>query len=188
MKNFKKNILLASLTLSLLASGCSVSKTDSDASSNNDQAIEEALDEYLVPYIEKRDALEQEIASLEEEIKELKELKAKLQNEETFDITDLDVMVTSYDGNPSELFITHLGSEYHGLFTRSDLPNFSAIFYENYNLFNFLTEEEIARLIQTSGEITTSQVDEILVRLRENYHNGLYDDLFLKSSKGLILK
>ena len=77
MKNFKKNILLASLTLSLLASGCGVSKTNGDTSSNNDQAIEEALEEYLVPYIEKRNALEQEIASLEEEIKELEEQKEK---------------------------------------------------------------------------------------------------------------
>ena len=186
MKNFKKNILLASLTLSLLASGCSVSKTDSDASSNNDQAIEEALDEYLVPYIEKRDALEQEIASLEEEIKELEEQKEKLQNEDTFNIKYLDVMVTSYDGNSSELFITDIRVEYHGLFIRDSLPSFS--YDESYDLFNFLTEEEITKFTQTDGRITTSQLDEILVRLRENYHNGLYDDLFPESSKGLTLK
>ena len=186
MKNFKKNILLASLTLSLLASGCGVSKTNGDTSSNNDQAIEEALEEYLVPYIEKRNALEQEIASLEEEIKKLEEQKEKLQNEDTFNIQYLDVMVTSYEGNPTELFITDFSEEYHGLFDRDDLPNFS--YDEAYNLFNFLTEEEIARLIQTGGEITTSQLDEILVRLRENYHNGLYDDLFPESSKGLTLK
>lgn len=186
MKNFKKNILLASLTLSLLARGCGVSKTNGDTSSNNDHAIEEALDEYLVPYIEKRNALEQEIASLEEEIKELEEQKEKLQNEDTFNIQYLDVMVTSYDGNSSELFITDIGDEYHELFRISDLPDFS--YSEYYTLFNFLTEEEIARLIQTGGEITTSQLDEILVRLRENYHNGLYDDLFPESSKGLTLK
>lgn len=186
MKNFKKNILLASLTLSLLASGCGVSKTDSDASSNNDQAIEEALDEYLVPYIKKRDALEQEIASLEEEIKELEEQKEKLQNEDTFNIKYLDVMVTSYDGNSSELFITDIRVEYHGLFIRDSLPSFS--YDESYDLFNFLTEEEITKFTQTDGRITTSQLDEILVRLRENYHNGLYDDLFPESSKGLTLK
>ena len=95
-------------------------------------------------------------------------------------------IVTSYDGNSSELFIAEFNDEYHGLFDRGDLPNFS--YAEAYNLFNFLTEEEIARFIQTGGEITTSQLDEILVRLRENYHNGLYDDLFPKSSKALTLK
>ena len=194
MKNFKKHILLASLTLSLLASGCGVSKTDSNIKDNEEQAIEEtdnqcieeALDEYLVPYIEKRDALEQEIASLEEEIKELEEQKEKLQNEKTFYIFALDVMVASYDGNSSELFITDINTEYHGLFIRGYLPSFS--YDESYELFNFLTEEEITKFTQTGGKITTSQLDEILVRLRENYHNGLYDDLFPESSKGLTLK
>ena len=88
-------------------------------------------------------------------------------------------MVTSYDGNSSELFITEFNDEYHELFRIGDLPNFS--YAEAYNLFNFLTEEEIARFIQTGGEITTSQLDEI-------FHNGLYDDLFPKSSKALTLK
>lgn len=201
MKNFKKNILLASLTLSLLASGCGVSKTDSNIKDNEEQAIEEtdnqsieeALDEYLVPYIEKRDALEQEIASLEEEIKELEEQKEKLQNEKTFYIFALDVMETSYEDNPSELFIIHGNMEYHDLFYASytseiEYPDIGVIFYtKSYPLFNFLTEEEITRFTQTGGKITTSQLDEILARLRENYHNGLYNDLFPESSNSLTL-
>ncbi len=94
-------------------------------------------------------------------------------------------MVTSYEGNPSKLFITRIGFEYHNLFHRSDILDFSI--FEYYNLFNFLTEEEIDKLTQTGGKITTLELDEILVHLHKNYHNELYDDLFSESSNSLTL-
>lgn len=143
-----------------------------------DEHINEILDQQLEEYIDKRDTLEKEIADLEEQ-------KAKLEVEEEFELEDLIVMENEDNYNETSLCIlddsNHSGicEEYHHSFEawynlhedgrHTDSCLHYIHFYEGEPLFNYLTEEEKQEVIDANGIITTSQLDKISDRINSEY-------------------
>jgi len=194
MKNIKINDLLRTriisggLSLVLIASGFGLGKLDSknSASESSNTTIisdDELVNQYLGDYIEKRDALEREIASL------LKQ-KERLQNVETFNMEELVVMENSNVDNKTDLYIlraTGIGGicyEYHNDFRawyklhpnsgeHTDSCSNYIHFYECQPLFNYLTDEEIETLTNNGGKITTLELDKILARIRSEYQKQI---------------
>lgn len=200
MKNVKINqelrnrIISGGLSVVLVMSGFAMGKVDSKRNISSDETefateiatetndnTDEVVDRYLSNYISERN-------SLEEEIKNLKEKKEKLQNVEEFDIDDLIVMENVNDKGESNLYILHNYSnspdtyfEYHHLFKawyrmhpyhQEHILDFCPTyvhFDEGEPLFNYLNDEEINKLTENDGVFTTIELDEILNRLRNEY-------------------
>ncbi len=148
-------------------------------SSINSNLTRKIAKDYLKTYIEQRDRLE-------EEIDRLLEQKEQLQSDQTFNIKDLIVMEYTNIDNKSNLYILVSNgaifyTEYHGVFDAEwhsiNDTNISkrAIYFTEYQpLFNYLTDKEIETLSENNGEVTTSELDEILARIRkEDYHQQL---------------
>lgn len=172
-------IVSGSLSVALLLVGYGLGKLDS----KNDTSIareDELAKEYLSAYVEERKALEKEIASLNAQ-------KEKLQRDSTFEMSDLIVIENTNVNGETEIYILRhscddIYREYHNNFRafyrlhsdneehESYICNQVVHFDEGQPLFNYLTNEEIARLSINGGEITTSELDEILIRLRNEYH------------------
>ncbi len=194
MKNVKINqewrnrIISGGLSVVLVMSGFAMGKVDSKRNISSDETeiatetndnTDEVVDRYLSNYISERN-------SLEEEIKNLKEKKEKLQNVEEFDIDDLIVMENVNDKGESNLYILYNSTnsfyhEYHHLFqawyrmhpyhqehTLDSCPTY-VHFDEGEPLFNYLNDEEINKLTENGGVFTTIELDEILNRLRNEY-------------------
>lgn len=140
---------------------------------------DELVNKYLGDYIEKRDALEKEIASLLEQ-------KERLQNVQTFNMEDLVVMENSNVNNETNLYILRVTGnggicyEYHNDFQAWYRIHSDSVehydfcldcihFDECQPLFNYLTDEEIETLSINGGKITTLELDQILDRIRSEY-------------------
>ena len=183
MKNMKINeklmtrIVSGGLSIVLVATGFVIGKLDSKNQNSNVNA-EKIVNEYLEEYIAER-------SSLEEEIEKLLKQKEMLKQSKTFDVQDLVVMKhTKYD-NQTDLYIVYpspgsgIYSEYHGDFqawynlhehTEEHVHDFCSDyvhFYEGRPLFDYLTQEEIEKVENNGGKITTVELDRILQRIRE---------------------
>lgn len=181
MKNLKFNeklknrIAIGGLSFILATSGFVLGKTTSETSHN------EIVDEHLEDYINKRSQLEKEIDEL------LKE-KEKLQNHKTFNIDDLIVIEHVTANEQPNLYILYTSPldngiyyEFHDVFkawyrmhedTQEHVYDFCSQyvhFNEGQPLFNYLTDEEIEKIISNNGKITTLELDQISNRIKEEY-------------------
>lgn len=147
---------------------------------------EDFIKQYLSDYIEKREELENEIASLLEK-------KERLKNVETFNMEDLVVMENANVDNETNLYILCASGsggicyEYHNNFkawyrmhqgtdNHFDLCSNYIHFNECQPLFNYLTDEEIEALTINGGKITTLELDQILIRIRSEYQKQLSEN------------
>lgn len=206
MKNIKINeelrtrIISGGLSLVLVAFGFGLGKLDSKNNNSSepsnttivseDESVsissDELVNQYLGDYIEKRDALEKEIASLSEQ-------KERLQNVKTFNMEDLVVMENSNVDNETNLYILRATGnggicyEYHNAFRawyrmhpesgkHYDWCLDYIHFDECQPLFNYLTDEEIETLTDNGGKITTLELDEILTRIRSEYQEQISEN------------
>lgn len=196
-KNLLGKIALGSLTLALLATGCS---------KNNNQEKSTNVDEYLQEYIEKRDKLTSEIAELEAKKEELEKLEAKdvkkseYYNMEKFNLDDLVVVEWNVSKDDSKLFIAYadyqysMYYEYHNLFPIYEessienseykpTPNEIVVSADKIQpLVNYLTTDELLTIGYMGGEIDVEHLDTIQVRIsndcsklehNDNYSLGL---------------
>lgn len=183
MKNIKINeklmtrIVSGGLSIVLVATGFYIGKLDSKNQNSNVNA-DKIANEYLEDYIAER-------SKLEDEIENLLKQKEMLKQSKTFDVKDLVVMKhTKYD-NQTDLYIVYPSpgsgkySEYHDDFqawynlheyTEEHVQSFCSEyvhFYEGRPLFDYLTPEEIEKVENNGGKITTVELDQILQRIRE---------------------
>ena len=189
-EKLKIRIVSGGLSLVLVASGFVFGKLDSKNNSfyepSNKTIVneDELINKYLDKYISKRDALEKEIDSLQNQ-------KEKLQNVATFDMCNLIVIENVNEKNESNLFIlrtnptTPICSEYHNEFDAwyrlhpeteehiFDVCHEYIHFNESQPLINYLTDEEIKTLSNNNGKITTLELDEILSRIRTEHKQQL---------------
>ena len=178
--DLKDKILISIVSLILISSGYGLGRDNSAKKSKDIVNGDEVINEYLADYIAKRDALEKEIDNLQTK-------KEELQNVETFYVENLIVMENTNVNNESNLYILHSVStsgiyyEYHNEFKawyrlHPDSEEHSYDFcgkYIHFNesqpLFNYLTSEEIETIARQNGKVTTSELDEILARIRFEY-------------------
>ncbi len=202
-QDLKNRIISGGLSIVLIMSGFVAGKIDSKINTPNnetdltatktDDTIDELTDKYLSNYVSKRN-------NLEAEINDLKEQKKQLQNVEVFDINKLTVIENNDINNESNLYILCqslvdcIYDEYHGLFrayyrldpntTPQDHVNdFCPVFIhfdEGEPLFNYLTDEEMKKLTENGGTFTTTELDEILNRLRKEYKENQNKDTYKK--------
>lgn len=140
-----------------------------------------SVDKSLEEYIDRRDALQKEID-------ELKAKKQELQNTRTLDVDSLIVMENKNVDGKSELYILEtvdyasgICYEYHRDFiggyrlhqptgSHTELCGNIIHFDECTPLFNYLTDDEIQMITKNNGKVTTLELDEILARIRKEYH------------------
>ncbi len=147
---------------------------------SNKKIVSECLNEYII----KRDELEQEIDKLLEQ-------KQQLQNVKTFNIEDLTVIENASINNKPNLYIlynygaTDIYTEYHDTFSawyrlhpdteehaHAICPKYIH-FNEGQPLFNYLSDDEIEKLAINGGIFTTLELDDILIRIREEYQKQI---------------
>lgn len=183
MKNIKVNenlvtrIVSGGLSLVLVATGVAIGKFDSKKQTDN-MNPDKILNQYLDDYIEER-------SRLEEEIEELLKQKETLKQSKEYNVQDLIVIKHNNADNESELSIVYptatsgIYSEYHDAFlawyqlhdyTEEHVHDFCpkyVHFYEGRVLFDCLTQEEKEKVENSGGKITTFELDNIIVRLKE---------------------
>lgn len=195
MKKIKidKSVILGSVCIGLCATQIALlGKIDSDNASmrdeisiiNENQAMginEDLINKYLKSYIDRSEKLQEEIEHLEKQ-------KEYLYDDKKFDADHLIVIKNTNVNNENTLYILN-GIDYsNGFFVeyryefnaiynddrRITNLQISAIHFNEYEpLINYLTDEEIAMIGQHKGKVTTSELDKILARIREEYKNQL---------------
>ena len=187
----RERILTGGLSLVLLTGGFTLGRASSNSNTNetnvNVKSQDEIAREYLDEYIEQRSSLENEIDIL---IKQKEELQNELSSQKektnkTFYLSDLIVIKPTERNNLSDVYIldNYAGDtykEYHNYFKAvacKDNNNYETwyngqeyvFFWEYENLFNYLTNEELATVAANDGRITTLELDKIEKRLRNDY-------------------
>lgn len=186
-ETLRTRIVSGGLSLILLVTGFGLGKLDSKR--NNNSTIDE--DNYLEDYIEKREELEKEIASLSEE-------KEKLEDVVYYNIENLIVIEYPNVDNESELYILRTYQNYSGLEAYDfqtkiyvhttdsryygDSDHAGCIFVSEYQpLFNYLTEEDKELLTKNDGQFTNLELDDILTRIRFEYHQQKEKESYTRS-------
>lgn len=183
MKNIKWNdqlinrIISGGLSIVLVTTGYCLGK------SNTEKIVTQALDDY----IEQQESLEKEIEELTIEKEKLLNDKEQLRNTRYFDYSNLVVIESLDENNQSNLYICEGGfdnpflREYHNEFSviykmpnyewaTKTFPDYTQV--DNYKgIISFLTDEELRKVVVNKGMITDYELDEILVRIREDYNN-----------------
>lgn len=197
MQNEELKLRIISIALSVtFLTGFVLGKLDNkqhNSSESNNVTIvsdDKLGDKCLDDYIEKRD-------TLEEEIKSLSEQKERLRNDETFDAEKLIVIENSNVDNESNLYIlkplsSEIYEEYHNVFcawykahSESEQHYYFCLKYVHFDecqpLINYLNDSEIEKLANNNGEITTSELDEILARIRTEYREQMSKDAYSRN-------
>ena len=194
MKNFKINeelktrIISGGLSLILVATGFGLGKLDSkqngsDTNGNTNSTID--VDNYLADYITKRDALEEEIESLEVK-------KERLQDIIYYSIDRLIVIEYETLERESTLYILKEGSscDYFYDYKSEILAHHAgvcdihpgAIHFTDYQpLFNYLNDEEMEILINNEGRFSNLELDKILTRIRAEYQQQKLEESYTRS-------
>lgn len=187
-KDLQNKIIGGGLSFAILVTGYAMGKADSNSSKATEvKSQDEIAREYLDEYIEQRSSLENEIDIL---IKQKEELQNELSSQKektnkTFYLSDLIVIKPTERNNLSDVYIldNYAGDtykEYHNYFKAvacKDNNNYETwyngqeyvFFWEYENLFNYLTNEELATVAANDGRITTLELDKIEKRLRNDY-------------------
>lgn len=178
----RTRIVSGGLSLILLVTGFGLGKLDSKR--NNNSTIDE--DNYLVDYIEKREELEKEIASLSEE-------KEKLEDVVYYNIENLIVIEYPNVDNESELYIFVFDTfeYYYDYQMRMQAHHDASCSYSKHlgwihftefqPLFDYLTEEDKELLTKNDGRFTNLELDDILTRIRFEYHQQKEKESYTKS-------
>jgi len=177
-EQLKNRIISGGLSIVLVATGYCFGK------SNTNEVVSQALEDYTL----QQEALEKEIEVLLNQKEELLIEQEKLQNTELFNLSNLVVIEALDENNQSNLYICE--GEFDSPFIREYKHSFSAIYvnsnYEwatkvfpeyiqvdNYKgLFSYLTDEELQVVIENKGMITNFDLDEILIRIRNDYKDN----------------
>lgn len=189
MSNKKRKGLIATGLISFVIASIGMKALDSETPKKvitftKEKDTNNVLNKKLEEYANKRDALEREIAALEQK-------KERLKTEENFALKDLVVMEDTNIDNDTSLYILKEGvtsgiyEEYHHNFhawyrmheegKHSEICGTYIHFDECYPLFNYLTDEEKQEASDMNGIITTSELDEISERINEEYKEKAKD-------------
>jgi len=185
MKNdhLTKKILSGTLAITIFLTGYSLGKR------NSKQGPNLGVDTYKINYDTKNYGLESKFVEIK-----YGEAQEKNGNKEGFNAQQLFVMEGSNINDESNLYIlnqigpnSNLYEEYHGLFGMyygMDFSNCNVYYYKyaDFNRFqpltNYLTEDEMARLVNTNGKISSSELDVVLNRIRKGQQPDNVHDMF----------
>lgn len=178
-ETLRTRIVSGGLSLILLVTGFGLGKLDSKRNDN-------IKDNYLEDYIAKREELEQEIASLSE-------AKDKLEDIKNYRCDKLIVIEHLNEYNETELYILvpdRVGYYYdyqteiqaHHDASCSYKKHLGWIHFTEFQpLFDYLTEEERNILKDNDGEFSTLELDNILARIRFEYHQQKEKESYTRS-------
>lgn len=191
----KRKGLIATSLISFVIASIGMKALDSETPKKvititKEKDTNNVLNKKLEEYENKRDALEREIAALEQK-------KERLKTEENLALKDLVVMENRNISNDTSLYIlkeettSGIYEEYHHNFhawykmheegEHTDICGTYIHFDECYPLFNYLTEEEQNEASVNNGIFTTSELDEISERINKEYKEKNNNKILVKS-------
>lgn len=178
-RQFKDRIISGGLSLVLVTTGYCLGKCSTN------EIITNALDDYIL----QREKIEKDIEELTIQRELLLIEKEQMKNIKYFDYSNLVVVELLGKNNQENLYICE--GSFDNPFLREYNNEFSVIYemsgYEwvtdvfpdymqinNYTgIVSFLTDEELENVVINNGKIAKCELDEILIRIRNDYNNKL---------------